>query len=124
MSFDMSRVVTQLGDAAIGKSGEPLGLNEEQSVRVAHALAARAGLGNQEMAAQVAADTGLGEDVVAAMAKKLMEESGKKLMDAAGASAAIDDAKDQAMAAMNAASGKAMKQAGGFLGNLFGRRAS
>jgi hypothetical protein len=124
MSFDMSRVVTQLGDAAIGKCGEPLGLNEEQSVRVAHALAARAGLGNQEMIAQVAADTGLPEDVVAAMAKKLAEEGAKKIMDATGANAAIDNAKEQAMAAMSNAGGEAMKQAGGFLGGLFGRKAS
>lgn len=122
MSFDMSRVVTALGDTAIGKCGEPLGLNEEQSVRVAHALAARAGLGNQQMIAEVAADTGLSEDVVTAMAKKLLEEGGKKLMDATGASTAIDNAKENAMAAMNAASGEAVKQAGGFLGGLFGRR--
>src|SRR5262245_19632786 len=99
MSFDMSRVVTTLGDDAIAKCGEPVGLNEEQSVRVAHALAARAGLANQEMVAQVAADTGLSEDVVAAMTKKLVEEGGKKLMDATGATAAIDGAREQAMAA-------------------------
>ena len=41
MSFDMSRVVSGLGDDAIGKIGEPLGLENETSVRVAHALAAR-----------------------------------------------------------------------------------
>jgi hypothetical protein len=122
MSFDMSRVVAALGDDAIGKCGEPIGLNEDQSVRVAHALAARAGLANQDMVAQVAADTGLSEDVVASMAKRLVEEGGKKLMDSTGATAAIDNAKEQAMAAMTAASGDAVKQAGGFLSGLFGRK--
>ncbi len=122
MSLDMSRIVTALGDDAIGKCGEPLGLSEDQSVRVAHALAARAGLANQEMVAQVAADTGLSDDVVASMAKKLVEEGGKKLMDATGAKAAIDAAREQTMAAMSNAGSDAVKQAGGFLGGLFGRK--
>ena len=45
MSFDLSKVVADLGDDMIAKCGEPVGLNKEQSVRVAHALAARFNLG-------------------------------------------------------------------------------
>ena len=91
-------------------------------MRVAHALAARAGMGNQQMIKAVAEDTGLDEEVVAAMAKKLTEEGGKKLMEASGADRAIENAKDQAMAAFGAASNDAAAQAGGFLGKLFGRK--
>jgi hypothetical protein len=122
MSFDMSAVVSELGDEMIAQVGEPLGLDQDQSVRVAHALAARAGLGNQETIRAVAEDTGLDEEVVAAMSKKLLEEGGKRLMDETGASAAIDDAKQQALAALTAAGAGAAKNAGGFLGGLFGRK--
>ena len=122
MSFDISQVVTALGDEAIGKCGEPLGLSKDQSVRVAHALAANAGLGNQQMIAKVAADTGLDEEVVAAMAKKLIETGAEKLMNETPVGAAIDNAKQEAMAAFTAAGSGAAQQAGGFLGKLFGRK--
>ncbi len=122
MAFEMSRVVEDLGEEVVAQCGEPVGLNKDQSVRVARALAAHAGLGREEMIRAAAADTGLDEEVVAAMTKKLVEEGGKKLMDVSGATAAIDNAKDQAMAALGDASGEAAKRAGGMLGRLFGRK--
>jgi hypothetical protein len=122
MAFEISRVVETLGEEVIGRCGEPVGLNEDQSVRVARALAAHAGLGREEMIKAAAADTGLDEEVVAAMTRKLVEEGGKHLMDASGATAAIDNAKEQAMAAMSNAGGEAAKQAGGLIGKLFGRK--
>lgn len=122
MSFDFSKVVAALGDEAIGKAGEPVGLNKDQSVRVARALAARAGLGNEEMIKAVAEDTGLDEDVVAAMAKKLIEVGGEKLMNETPIGAAVDNAKQQAMAALSSVGAGAAKNAGGFLSSLFGRK--
>ena len=41
MSFDISKVVSELGDEVIGQCGEPVGLDKDQSVRVARALSAR-----------------------------------------------------------------------------------
>ena len=122
MSLDISQVVSELGDEAIGKAGEPLGLDKDKSVRVAHALAAHVGMGNQEMIAAAAADTGLSNEVVASMLKKLIDTGGKKLMDATGVSGAIDSAKENAMAALNSAGNDAVKNAGGFLSGLFGRK--
>jgi hypothetical protein len=122
MSFDLSAVVTQLGEETIADVGEPLGLNKEQSVRVARAIAARAGMGNEEMIAAVAADTGLDEEVVAAMLKKLMEEGAKHIMESTPIGAAVDNAREQAMAAMNDAGAAAVKNAGGMIGRLFGRK--
>ena len=114
MAFDMNKLVGALGDEAIGKIGEPLGLSKEQSVRLAKALAARAGLGGQEMIKAAAADENLDEEVVAAMSKKLVEEGKDKVMEESGANAAIANAKNEAMAA-------ARNAGGGLLGKLFGR---
>jgi hypothetical protein len=122
MSFDISTLASALGDEAIAQAGEPLGLDKEQSVRVAHALAAHAGLGDEAMAAAVAADTGLDEEVVAAMLKCLVEMGAEKLMSDTPSGAAVDGAKEQAMAAMSDAGASAMKNAGGFLGRMLGRK--
>lgn len=122
MSFEISKVIEALGEEAIGQIGEPIGLDKDQSVRVARALAAHSGLGNQQMVQAAAADTGLDEDVVAAMGKKLVEEGGNKLMEETGVSAAIDNAKQDAMAALGNVGGDAARNAGGLLGKLFGRR--
>jgi hypothetical protein len=122
MSFDISQVVTALGDEACASAGEPLGLDKEQSVRVAHALAARAGMADDEMIKAVAADTGLDEEVVAAMLKKLLETGAEKLMEETPIGAAVDNAKQEAMAALGNVGGAAVKNAGGFLGGLFGRK--
>lgn len=122
MSFDVSQVVTQLGEEAVGQCGEPLGLSKDQSNRVARALAAHMGLGQEEAIRRAAADTGLDEEVVAAMLKKLGETARDKVMEESGINNAIDGAKDQAMAALSDAGAGAVKNAGGMLGRLFGRR--
>jgi hypothetical protein len=122
MSLELSKVVAELGDEAIAETGEPLGLSKDQSVRVANSLAAHAGLGGEEAIKAAAADTGLDEEVVSAMLKKLIKTGGEKLMQESGASAAIDNAKNEAMAAFGAAGGGAAKAAGGFLGGLFGKK--
>ena len=122
MSFEISKVVEALGDEAIGHIGEPIGLDKDQSVRVARALAAHAGLGNQQMVQAAAADTGLDEEVVAAMGKKLVEEGANKVMEETGVNAAIDNAKQDAMAALSNVGGDAARNAGGLFGKLFGRR--
>lgn len=122
MSFELSKVVEQLGEEAIAECGKPVGLNKEQSVRVARALAAKAGLGREEAIRQAAADTGLDEEVVAAMTRRLAEKGGEKLMDATGVSAAIDTAKESARAALTDAGSGVAKSAGGMLGRLFGRK--
>ncbi len=121
MSFDLSKVVSALGEEALGKAGEPAGLDKAQSVRVAKALAAHAGLGNGEMIEAAAADTGLDEEVVAAMTKRLLEVGAEKLKETP-IGAAVDNAKQDAMAALSNVGGDAAKQAGGFLKGLFGKK--
>jgi len=122
MAFELSKVVASLGEEAIAKAGEPLGLDTDQSNRVARALAAHVGAGDKDSIAKAAADTGIDEEVVTAMSKKLIEVGGEKLLAESGVSAAIDGAKDQAMAAFGNVGGEAAKQAGGFLGKLFGKK--
>ncbi|MGE3143331.1 MAG: hypothetical protein AB7L65_08415 [Hyphomonadaceae bacterium] len=122
MSVDISKIVSDLGDDMIAKAGEPVGLNREQSVRAAHALAARCGLGGQAMIEAAATDTGLGQEVVSALSRKLVEAGGEKLMNDTGVKAAAENAKDQAMAALSNAGGDAARNAGGMLGRLFGRK--
>lgn len=110
MAFEMSKVVSSLGEELIGKCGEPVGLDKDQSVRVARALAARFNLGGEAAIKAAAEDTGIDEETVAAMSKKLMEAGKDKLMDESGANAVIDKAKDEAM-----------NQAKGMFGKLFGK---
>lgn len=120
MSFDISKVVAELGDEVIGKCGEPAGLSKEQSVRVAHALAARCNIGGEAMIKAAAADTGIDEEAVGAVSKKLVEAGKDKLMNDTGAAAAIEKAKADAAAAAQAAAGDMAKKAGGMFGKLFG----
>lgn len=107
---DIGKVVSSLGDDAIAKCGEAVGLTAEQSVRVARALAAHFNLGGEEAVKAAAADTGLSTEVVSSMSKKLVEEGKDKLMEESGANAAIDNAKNEAM-----------NQAKGMFGKLFGK---
>ncbi|MES1202842.1 MAG: hypothetical protein ABUS57_15505 [Pseudomonadota bacterium] len=120
MSFDFSKVVSELGDDMIAKCGEPLGLDRDKSVRVAHALAARFNLGGQAMIKAAAEDTGIAEDAVSDMSKKLIEAGKEKLMDESGAAAAIEKAKADAAAAAQAAASDVAKKASGMFGKLFG----
>jgi hypothetical protein len=111
MSFDIGVVVQNLGEEAIGQAGEPVGLDQEQSVRVARALAAHAGLGGEEAVRAAAADTNLSEDVVSSMLQKLIEIGKEKVLEEGPVADAIEGAKDQAMDA-----------ARGLLGGMFGRK--
>jgi hypothetical protein len=122
MDFDISKVVSQLGDDMIAQCGEPLGLDRDKSVRVAKALAANFNKGKDEAVKQAAVDADLTEDVTSAMLSKLIETGKEKLLNEGPVGQAIDGAKDQAMAALNNAGGDAMKKAGGLLGGLFGRK--
>ena len=110
MAIDFGKVVSSLGDEAIGKCGEPLGLSAEQSVRVARALAAHFNLGGEEAVKAAAADTGLSTEVVSSMSKKLVETGKDKVMEESGANAAIENAKNEAV-----------NQAKGMFGKLFGK---
>ncbi len=122
MSIEISKIVEALGEEALGKAGEPAGLDKEQSVRVAKALAAHSGLGGEKMLAAAAADTGLTEDVIGAVSKRLVEIGAEKLMKDTPIGAAVDNMKDSAMAALTGAGGDVGKQAGGFLKGLFGKK--
>ena len=121
MAFDFSKVVSELGEDMVAKAGEPVGLDKPTSVRVAQALAANFNKGDKQAVAAVAADTGLSEDVVSSMLKKLMEVGKDKLMEEGGVNKAIEDAKAQAQAAAANVGNEAVKSAGGFIGKLFGR---
>ena len=122
MNLDMSKIISDIGDDLIAEAGEPLGLDHDQSVRVAHALAAHIGMGGEEAIKQAAADTGLDEEVIAAMLPKLIEAGKEKLLAEGPVADAIDSAKEQAMSALGSVGGAAAKSAGGMLGTLFGRK--
>src|SRR5262249_44036744 len=114
---DFSKVVSNLGEDLIAKTGEPVGLDKDQSVRVAHALAANWNKGKDGAVEAAAADTGLPTEVVSAMGAKLMDVAKDKLINEGPVGEAIDNAKAQATEA-------AKKAVGGLLGGLFGRKAS
>jgi hypothetical protein len=115
MNIDVSKIANELGEQALAQCGEPVGLDKDQSVRVAKALASHWGKGRDQAIAQTAADTGLTEEVVGAMAAKLLDAAKEKLLNEGPVGDAIDSAK--------AAAGDAMKKAaGGLLGGLFGRK--
>jgi len=117
MNIDFSKVVSDVGEDLIGQTGEPLGLSKDQSVRVAKALAANWNKGRDQAVQQAAADTGLTTEVVSAMATKLVDVAKDKLIN----EGPVGDAIHSAQAA---ASDAVSKAAGGFLGGLFGRKAS
>lgn len=122
MSFDISKVVSQLGDDLIAKTGEPVGLSRDQSLAVARSLAAHFSKGGDEAVKAAAAETGVAEEAVGSMCAKLVEVGKEKLLTEGPVGQAVDTAKEQAMAALNDAGGQAMKSAGGFLGKLFGKK--
>jgi hypothetical protein len=91
-------------------------------MRVAQALGRHIGGGDGHAVHAVAAETGLGEEVVSSMLIKLIEMGQEKLISDSGVSAAIDGAKAQAAAMAQATGGEALKAAGGFLGKIFGKK--
>lgn len=122
MAFDVSKVVSELGEDLIASVGEPLGLDRDLSLKAAHALAANWGKGQDEAVKAAAAETGVGEEVMAAMLGKVVDAGKDKAIDAAKdkAGEAVEAAKVQAMAALEAS--PVGKAAGGFLGKLFGKK--
>jgi hypothetical protein len=114
MAFDMSKVVSTLGEDVIGSCGEPLGLDKAQSVRVARSLAAHFNLGGEEAIKAAAADTGLSTEVVSSMSKKLMDAGKEYVLKESGVTDAVEKAKAEAMAAVQ-------NQAKGMFGKLFGK---
>ena len=100
MNIDLGKIITTLGEDSIAQIGEPLGLDEELSLKAARALAENF-TGNKDQAiAAAAAETGIGKDILEAMIGKLLEEARDK---------AVDHVKDQATAAK------------GMFGKFFGR---
>lgn len=124
MSFDFSAMAASLGDDVAAKIGEPLGLDRDLSLRVVHSLSANWSKGREGALQATAAETGLGEDVVAAMLAKFTDAAKDQALDVAKdkLGEAADAAKEQAMAALEAS--PVGKAAGGFLGKLFGRKSA
>jgi hypothetical protein len=122
MSFDLSKVVEQLGDGFVAQVGEPLGLSGDQSKRVAHSLGQHFSSNREQTIQAAAADTGIEEEVVGAMLGNLVEAGKERLLESAPVAEAIDGVKGQANAAMAAMGDQAMRGAGGLLGGLFGRK--
>src|SRR5882672_4203344 len=120
--MDFSKIVSQIGDDMIGKTGEPLGLSKEQAVRVAQALGQHFSAGKDQAVKLAATDAGLTEEVTASMCNKLIEVGKDKLLNEGPVGDAINSMKSQAMGAASAAGGEAMKSATGFLGKLFGKK--
>jgi hypothetical protein len=111
MSLDTAKIISDLGDDLVAQAGEPVGLDRDQSIRVARALAANLNKGKDAAVQAAAADTGLTEEVISAMLGKLVELGKEKLLSEGPVGDAIASAKSQAGAAL-----------GGMLGGLFGRK--
>jgi hypothetical protein len=122
MSLDTAKILSDLGDDLIAQAGEPVGLNRDQSVRVARALTTHLGKGRDAAVQQAAAETGLTEEVISAMLGKLVEVGREKLLNEGPVGQAIDSAKSQASAALGQAGQAAAASVGGMLGGLFGRK--
>jgi uncharacterized protein YidB (DUF937 family) len=99
--IDLGQIVSSLGEQTIVEMGEPLGLNKDQSIRAARALAENF-TGDKDQAIEAAAkETGIGKEVLSAMIVKL-----------------LDTAKDQAVDHMK---DQATQAAKGMFGKFFGR---
>jgi hypothetical protein len=122
MSLDTAKILSELGDDLIAQAGEPVGLNRDQSVRVARALTQHLGKGREAAVQQAAADTGLTEEVISAMLGKLIETGRDKLLNEGPVGQAIDSARAQAGAAIGQAGQAAARSVGGMLGGLLGRK--
>lgn len=119
---DVSKILSSLGDDLVEQAGAPVGLDRDQSVRVAKALSNHIGGGKDLAIKAAAADTGLTEEVVSAMLGKLVETGKEKLMSDSGVTGAIDDAKAQAMGAIGDLGNQATKGLFGKIGGMFGKK--
>lgn len=100
--MDLSKVISMVGDQTIAEMGAPLGLSKELSLKAANALARNFTGGNKDEAVAAAAkETGVSEEVMNAMAAKL-----------------IDTGKDYAV---NAAKDQLGNAAKGMFGKFFGK---
>lgn len=115
MALDFENIVGFLGAKVVGDIGAPLGLNGEQSVKLASALANNIRAGKDLAVKGAAAETGIPEDVAQAMMDKLYETGKEKLLHDTGIADQAEAMKDQAVEA-------AKQAAGGFFGRLFGRK--
>lgn len=115
MNIDFSKIVEMLGESAVAQIGAPLGLDGDQSLRLAKSLAGHMGAGKDLAVKGAAAEAGIPEDVTQSMMDKLMEAGKEKLLNDTGVTQQVEAAKEQAMAAVQGA-------AGGLLGRLFGRK--
>jgi hypothetical protein len=97
MNIDFTSIVSKLGDEAIAKVGEQVGLDRELSVRAAKALAENFHGDRKEAIAAASAETGIGQEVLQAMFQKLCDT---------GADMAIDHVKEQGMSAAKNMFGK------------------
>jgi hypothetical protein len=119
MAIDISKILSSLGDDLVAQAGEPVGLDKDQSVRVARALGQHIGGGQDAAIKAAATDTGLTEDVISSMLSKLVETGKEKLLSEGVVGDAIEGAKNQAMAAVGNIGGDAAK---GIFGKLFGKK--
>lgn len=115
MALDFENIVSFLGHKVVGEIGAPLGLDEDQSVKLAASLANNIRAGNDLAIKGAAAETGIPEDVAQAMLDKLYETGKQKLLEDTGIAQQAEAMRDQAVEA-------AKQAAGGFLGRLFGRK--
>jgi hypothetical protein len=121
MSFDFGKVLEQVGDDLLGDAGQSIGLERETAVKAGHALAANWTKGKDEAIKAAAADSGIAEEVVAKLLESVIDKAKEKGVEAIKAAyadspvaGAVEQAREQAMAALG---GKT-----GFLGKLFGKK--
>ncbi|NWG53776.1 MAG: hypothetical protein HXY28_08670 [Hydrogenophilaceae bacterium] len=123
MSLDLSQAFRALGDEAIAKIGDQVGLDREQSMRVAEALASRVGQGREAAVAAAAEETGLAQEVVAAMFGKLAETAAEKALSDSPVGNALGAFKAPVAEGVAGVVGEgAAKGAGGLMSKLFGRK--
>jgi hypothetical protein len=121
MNFDFGKVLQDLGDDLIGDAGEQIGLERGTAVKVGHALASHWSQGKDEAIKAAAAESGVAEEVVSQLLQKAVDKAKEKGVESVKAAFtegpvadAVEQAKEQAMAALG---GKT-----GFLGKLFGKK--
>ena len=105
MNIDVSKVVDVLGNAAVEQIGESVGLDGEKTAKVVSSLANHV-KGGGDIAARVAADTELQQDVVSQFMDKLVEAGKDKLLSEGPVADAL----------------KAAGPVGGLVGRLFGKK--
>jgi len=123
MTLDLSKVLSSVGDEAIARAGDQVGLDRDQSIRVVKALSARMGAGREAAIAGAAEEAGLGQEVVAALMGKVTEIAAEKALSEGPIGDALGQFKAPAAEAASGLLGDGVaKQAGGFMSKMFGRK--